>query len=87
MCFSTSEDPENLPADKCTSKNQVGHQLALDEKEFRLGDIGSQILVIFDKEAKEGQIDLRVQFMNVSTEETKLAVVDQNRDAVEDMVV
>ena len=44
------------------SKNQIGQQLALDEKEFRIADISSQILSIFDKQAKEGTISLRVTF-------------------------
>ncbi|KAI0431227.1 osmosensing histidine protein kinase SLN1 [Xylaria sp. FL1042] len=44
------------------SKNQIGHQLSLDEKEFRLGDIRSQVLTIFDKQAREGQITFSVDF-------------------------
>jgi osomolarity two-component system sensor histidine kinase SLN1 len=44
------------------SKNQVGQHLSLDEKEFRLRDISQQILAIFDKQAKEGDIKLAVQF-------------------------
>lgn len=44
------------------SKNQIGQQLALDEKEFRLADISSQILSIFEKQAKDGSINLRVVF-------------------------
>ena len=44
------------------SKNQIGQQLALDEREFRLGDISSQILSIFEKQAKDGAINLKVKF-------------------------
>ncbi|KAI1423691.1 osmosensing histidine protein kinase SLN1 [Xylaria sp. FL1777] len=44
------------------SKNQIGHQLSLDEKEFRLGDIRSQVLTIFDKQAREGHITFSVEF-------------------------
>ena len=44
------------------SKNQIGQQLTLDEREFRLADVSSQILSIFDKQAKEGAINLRVMF-------------------------
>jgi osomolarity two-component system sensor histidine kinase SLN1 len=44
------------------SKNQVGQHLSLDEKEFRLRDISQQILAIFDKQAKEGEIKLAVEF-------------------------
>ncbi|KAI1177681.1 hypothetical protein F4777DRAFT_188050 [Nemania sp. FL0916] len=44
------------------SKNQIGHQLNLDEKEFRLADIRSQILSIFDKQVREGHITFSVEF-------------------------
>ena len=53
----------NLLTDLLTfSKNQVGQHLSLDEKEFRLRDISSQVLAIFDKQAKEGGINLNVRF-------------------------
>lgn len=44
------------------SKNQVGQQLSLDEKDFRLRDISSQVMAIFERQAKEGGINLNVQF-------------------------
>ncbi|KAI8933844.1 hypothetical protein NX059_009544 [Plenodomus lindquistii] len=53
----------NLLTDLLTfSKNQVGQQLSLDEKEFRLRDISSQILAIFEKQAKDGGISMAVKF-------------------------
>ena len=56
----------NLLTDLLTfSKNQVGQHLSLDEKEFRLRDVSSQILAIFDKQATDGQIDLRVEWEGV----------------------
>ncbi|KAK3710725.1 Histidine kinase osmosensor [Vermiconidia calcicola] len=56
----------NLLTDLLTfSKNQVGQHLSLDEKEFRLRDVSSQILAIFDKQARDGQIDLRVEWEGV----------------------
>lgn len=45
------------------SKNQIGQQLALEEREFRLGDIRSQILTIFDKQVREGSIEFSVNFL------------------------
>ncbi|KAJ2988794.1 hypothetical protein NUW58_g3791 [Xylaria curta] len=45
------------------SKNQIGHQLSLDEKEFRLGDIRAQILAIFEKQVREGHITFSVDFV------------------------
>ncbi|KAI0532039.1 osmosensing histidine protein kinase SLN1 [Xylaria digitata] len=55
------------------SKNQIGQQLSLDEKEFRLGDIRSQILTIFDKQVREGHITFSVDFLGTDVIET-----DQN---------
>jgi osomolarity two-component system sensor histidine kinase SLN1 len=53
----------NLLTDLLTfSKNQVGQQLSLDSKEFRLREVSSQVLAIFDKQARDGQITLRVDF-------------------------
>ena len=44
------------------SKNEIGQQLTLDEREFQLADFSSQILSIFEKQAKEGAIRLRLVF-------------------------
>ncbi|KAK8228912.1 hypothetical protein HDK90DRAFT_340402 [Phyllosticta capitalensis] len=54
----------NLLTDLLTfSKNQIGHQqLSLDEKEFRLRDLSTQLLAIFDKQARENNISLSVKF-------------------------
>ncbi|KAI0596322.1 osmosensing histidine protein kinase SLN1 [Biscogniauxia sp. FL1348] len=46
------------------SKNQIGQQLNLEEKEFRLADIRSQILTIFDKQVREGRISFSVDFLS-----------------------
>lgn len=63
----------NLLTDLLTfSKNEVGHQITLDEKEFRLRDISSQVLAIFDKQATEGQINLQVEFQGVPEAHAKL---------------
>lgn len=44
------------------TKNQIGQQLTLDEREFRLADVTAQLLSIFEKQAREGQIHLRVSY-------------------------
>ena len=44
------------------SKNQVGQQLSLEEKDFLLRDVSSQVLAIFEKQARENKIDLRVMW-------------------------
>ncbi|KAL2759023.1 hypothetical protein ACRALDRAFT_2098084 [Sodiomyces alcalophilus JCM 7366] len=46
------------------SKNQIGRQVSLEEKEFRLADIRTQVLSIFDKQVREGRIALSVIFLN-----------------------
>jgi osomolarity two-component system sensor histidine kinase SLN1 len=44
------------------SKNEVGQQLALEEREFQLSDISSQVKSIFEKQALDGSIKLHVLF-------------------------
>jgi osomolarity two-component system sensor histidine kinase SLN1 len=45
------------------SKNQIGQQVSLEEKEFRLGDIRPQMLSIFDKQVRESRISFTVSFV------------------------
>lgn len=45
------------------SKNQIGQQVSLEEREFRLGDMRSQVLSIFDKQVREGRITLTAEFV------------------------
>ncbi|KAJ3493591.1 hypothetical protein NLG97_g4633 [Lecanicillium saksenae] len=45
------------------SKNQISHQVSLERREFRLGDIKSQIESIFDKQARENKIQLTVDYL------------------------
>ncbi|CAN8105867.1 unnamed protein product [Discula destructiva] len=47
------------------SKNQIGQQVSLEEREFRLSDIRSQILSIFDKQVIEGKITLSADFVGL----------------------
>lgn len=44
------------------SKNQIGQQVSLEEREFRLGDVRSQILAIFDKQVRESKIGFTATF-------------------------
>ena len=44
------------------SKNQIGQQLSLEEKEFHLADISAQIMSIFDRPAKESKIKFKMAF-------------------------
>lgn len=45
------------------SKNQIGQQVSLEEHEFRLGDVRSQILAIFDKQVRESKVGFTVNFV------------------------
>ena len=58
------------------SKNQIGQQLSLEEKEFRLIDIKSQITTIFDKQVREGRINFRVKFVSTDSE-TSAEIFDE----------
>lgn len=44
------------------TKNQIGQNLTLDEREFRLSDVCSQVVSIFEKQAKDGSIKLGVSY-------------------------
>ena len=44
------------------TKNQIGQHLTLDEREFRLSDVCSQVVSIFEKQAKDGSIKLGVNY-------------------------
>lgn len=46
------------------SKNQIGQQLSLELREFRLAEIRSQIITIFEKQVREGKIDFSVEFIS-----------------------
>lgn len=44
------------------SKNEIGQQLNLNEHEFRLGDIGTQVVSLYEEQTKERGIELRVTY-------------------------
>ena len=44
------------------SRNQIGQQLSLDEREFKIADVSSQVLSIFEKQAKDGDIQLGLTY-------------------------
>lgn len=50
------------------SKNQIGQQLSLEEKEFRLADIKTQIVTIFTKQVQEKNIKFEVRFIGTDTD-------------------
>ena len=44
------------------SRNSFGQSLAIEDAGFRLVDIGTQLMSIFDRQAREAQIDLKVVY-------------------------
>jgi osomolarity two-component system sensor histidine kinase SLN1 len=49
------------------SKNQIDQAIRLEEREFRLSDIRSQLAVIFQNQVQEKQIDFNVSFVSGDT--------------------
>ncbi|KAF7177277.1 hypothetical protein CNMCM7691_005167 [Aspergillus felis] len=49
------------------SKNQIDQAIRLEEREFRLSDIRSQLAVIFQNQVQEKQIDFNVNFVSGDT--------------------
>ncbi|UNI16976.1 Histidine kinase [Purpureocillium takamizusanense] len=45
------------------SKNQIGQHVSLEEREFRLGEIRSQMLSIFDKQVRESKVTFTASFV------------------------
>ncbi|RMZ88158.1 hypothetical protein DV736_g4626, partial [Chaetothyriales sp. CBS 134916] len=64
------------------SRNSYGQQLSIEHRNFRLGDIGTQIISIFEKQAREKDINLRVVFQGVKCTNT----LDAD-DSPEDVIV
>lgn len=68
----------NLLTDLLTfSKNQVGQQLLMNEKEFRLRDVSNQIKAIFERQANESGIDLRISYHGPADEMTLGDYIDR----------
>ncbi|CAI4215121.1 unnamed protein product [Parascedosporium putredinis] len=58
------------------SKNQIGQQLSLEQREFRLAEIRSQILTIFDKQVRESHINFSVTFLGADHFDLEKGVAD-----------
>lgn len=59
------------------SRNSFGQKLAIEDTNFRLVDVGAQLLSLFQKQATESQIDLRVVYIGM----------ERSRGAAEDAIV
>lgn len=56
------------------SKNQIGQTLNLEEGEFSLSDIESQIVNLFDKQVRESHIDFEVRFFGPDSVQSGLEI-------------
>lgn len=48
------------------SKNEVGQQLSIDEAEFRLSDLSTQLIPTFEKQAREAQVELKILYLGTN---------------------
>lgn len=65
------------------SKNQIGHQISLEERDFRLGDIRQQLLSIFDKQVRESGTHFTVEFIGADVLDFYQYVSNTNRPSLE----
>jgi osomolarity two-component system, sensor histidine kinase SLN1 len=73
IVFKSGELLLHLLTDLLTfSKNQYGHAIILDEKEFRVVDIATQISAIFEKQAKESNISFNISLLPEKTSDVVL---------------
>lgn len=65
------------------SRSSYGQRLAIEEGTFRLVDIGSQLVSIFEKQARDANISLRVVFMGIDSPHSR----NPDDDSPEDTIV
>ena len=64
------------------SKSSIGQNFAIEEDTFRLVDIGSQLISIFEKQASEADISLRVVFIGADTPSAGDSDQEDQEDAI-----
>ncbi|KAK4144269.1 uncharacterized protein C8A04DRAFT_36733 [Dichotomopilus funicola] len=64
------------------SKNQIGQQVSLEEREFRLGDVRSQVLSLFDKQVRESKSDFTIKFVSDAAGENARTSMDKKLPAL-----
>ncbi|OKL62765.1 Two-component system protein B [Talaromyces atroroseus] len=78
----------NLLNDLLTfSKNDIDSAIRLDEKEFNLADIKSQILTIFEKQVHENHVNFSVKFIGTPSTATDVASARAGNDEKQPIVV
>ena len=63
------------------SRNSFGQQLSIEHGIFRLGDVGTQLVSIFEKQAREKDVGVKVVFQGVSSD-TKPEFDDAPEDVI-----
>lgn len=70
----------NLLTDLLTfSKNQIGQQLQIDESEFRVSDLETQLLPIFQKQARDNKVNLLILYQGTNDAFGNTSDVDDDR--------
>lgn len=64
------------------SRNSYGQQLSIEEGTFRLADVGTQIVSIFEKQARESNIELKVIFIGTNQPKSNQIGDDMPEDAI-----
>lgn len=64
------------------SRSSYGQKLAIEEGTFRLVDIGSQLISIFEKQARDANISLRLVFIGTDSPQSKGFDDDAPEDAI-----
>ncbi|KAG6035555.1 hypothetical protein E4U41_006015 [Claviceps citrina] len=67
------------------SKNQISHQIRIEDREFRLGEIRSQVMSIFDKQVRESNIAFEVNF--AGSDDDQQAHIPDSDSAVKNLPV
>jgi osomolarity two-component system, sensor histidine kinase SLN1 len=65
------------------SRSSIGQNFAIEEDTFRLVDIGSQVVSIFEKQASEADISLRVVFIGAEPR----SPADFDQEELEDAII
>ncbi|KIY04087.1 uncharacterized protein Z520_00779 [Fonsecaea multimorphosa CBS 102226] len=64
------------------SRSSFGQNFAIEEDTFRLVDVGSQLVSIFEKQARESDVSLRVVFIGVDSKVQGDTDQDDQEDAI-----
>lgn len=64
------------------SRSSYGQRLAIEEGTFRLVDIGTQLISIFEKQARDADVSLRLVFIGTDSSQSRNLDDDAPEDAI-----